>query len=106
MSWAAPDGSAIGRQDHSDVYSRAGTTVSIAPGGHAYAWIHVVDVSDSLDNCAGETTAAAGVSVTIPGSDKAHAVALPATVCSDPVGFGAIQIGPFDSEQRSPSKGY
>jgi len=106
VSWSAPDGSAIGTQDEADVYSRSGTTVSVAPGGHAYAWMHVVDVTDSPDDCAGDTTAAAGISVTIPGSDKAHVVDLPATVCSDPVGFSAIQIGPFDSEQRSASKGY
>ena len=106
VTWAAPDGAAIGTQEHSDVYSRAGTTVSVAPGGQAYAWIHVVDASQSNGDCASDPTPVDGLNVTIAGSDMAHAVAFPARVCIDPEYMSGIQIGPFDSEQRSPSKGY
>jgi hypothetical protein len=62
-----------------------------------------VDVSDSLDNCEGDTAEASGISVTISGSEKAQFVALPATVCSNPLGFGDIQIGPStqNSEPRA-----
>ncbi|MGG7510482.1 DUF4232 domain-containing protein [Plantibacter sp. YIM 135249] len=94
-----------GRPAETDVDDRGRTPVTVEPNGHAYAWIHLVESENGHADCTSPAQVSA-LSLRVPEASEPVTIDYSFTACADSPLLAQIQIGPVDSEPRSPSRGY